>query len=116
MKNKIPEIKLDSNGDPTEEFLNFIKNYIPDSNFPISKFIRLLKEVWRMPESQIEVIIDSEQNMELILHTGGWSCNESIINAILDNMYLTYGAMQYYQWNVGGHYRFKDKDDDYLTN
>lgn len=116
MKNKIPDIKLDDNADPTKELLEFIRTYIPDEFFPISKFLEVLKEVWWIPESQIEVTIDSEQNMELILHTGGWGGNESIINAILDNMYLTYGAMLYYQWNVGGHYRFKVKDDDYLTN
>jgi hypothetical protein len=116
MKNKVPDVKLDSDGYPTEEFLEFIKNYIPDSSFPISKFIELLKEVWWISDSLIEVIVDSEQNIELILHTGGWSGNKSIISAILDNMYLTHGAMRYYQWNVGGHYRFKVKDDDYLTN
>ena len=115
MKNKVPEIKL-IDGYPSSEFLGFIQQYIPDEDLPISRFLEILKEVWWMSDSQIEIIIDSQRNMELILHTGGWSGNESIINTMLDNMYLTYGAMQYYQWNVGGHYRFKVKDDDYLTN
>ena len=115
MNNKVPEIKL-IDGYPSSELLHFIATYIPDPSFPISNFIGLLKEVWWMSDRQLEITIDSERNMELILHTGGWNGNESIISAILDNMYLTYGAMQYYQWNVGGHYRFKVKDDDYLTN
>ena len=41
----------------------------------------------------------------LELHTGGWSGNESLIYALLNNQ--MFKVMWYYQWNRGGHYRFE---------
>lgn len=42
----------------------------------------------------------------LELHTGGWSGNEEIINALLAN-YMAVAVLGYKQWNTGGHYKFE---------
>ena len=41
----------------------------------------------------------------LELHTGGWSGNESLIYALLNNQ--MFNIMWYSQWNRGGHFRFE---------
>ena len=43
--------------------------------------------------------------IKLELHTGGWSGNEDIINALLKNQ--MFKILWYYQWNRGGHYKFE---------
>ena len=43
--------------------------------------------------------------INLELHTGGWSGNEDVINALLKN--TMFKIMWYSQWNRGGHYRFE---------
>jgi len=43
--------------------------------------------------------------VKLELHTGGWSGNEDIINALLKNQMFT--MLWYSQWNRGGHYKFE---------
>lgn len=43
--------------------------------------------------------------LHLELHTAGWSGNEDIINALLENRMFT--ALWYKQWKTGGHYWFE---------
>ncbi len=43
--------------------------------------------------------------IKLKLHTGGWSGNELLIDALLSNQ--MFKMMWYCQWNRGGHYRFE---------
>lgn len=43
--------------------------------------------------------------IKLELHTGGWSGNELLIEALLQNQ--MFKIMWYSQWNRGGHYRFE---------
>lgn len=43
--------------------------------------------------------------LEVELHTGGWSGNEDIINALLENKHFS--MCWYSKWEKGGHYYFE---------
>jgi len=103
----IPEL-LDKDGYPTDEFLQFIRDYKP-SQMPIMEFIELIRESWWHNEWGVVLKREYKGSRMLQLHTGGWSGNESIIDAILSNIYLTQFAMRYIMWTRGGHYCFKIK-------
>lgn len=42
--------------------------------------------------------------LHLELHTGGWSGNEDLINAIMENEWFK--RLWYAEWRRGGHYKF----------
>lgn len=106
----IPEVLLDNEGYPTDEYLYFIENYVPDKSLPILKFVEeVLQEGWWMAPRQFVLYKQSRWKYKLTLHTGGWSGNEDIISAILSNIYLTNFSMNYVMWKVGGHYYFEIK-------
>lgn len=54
--------------------------------------------------------------LHLELHTGGWSGNESLINAVLRNRMIT-AVLNYRMWRAGGHYyfEFNPKSNGFLT-
>lgn len=96
---------LDEEGYPTDEFLNYIKNWKSETS-DVFELVSLIEEAWWMKDMGFKL----EKN-KLTLHTLGWSGNESIIDAILSNIYLIYSSMRYEQWNAGGHYIFEVKID-----
>lgn len=57
------------------------------------------KKVWSKERLHNKPVIKLE------LHTGGWSGNEDIINALLKNQ--MFKMLWYYQWNRGGHFIFE---------
>lgn len=108
---KIPFNFLDNQGYPTEEFLQFIKDYKPDNSLPILKFIKdILFKSWWMSDCCFKLHRKYKSIQKLELHTGGWSGNEELINAIKANIYLTHFKMQYVMWKTGGHYYFEITD------
>jgi hypothetical protein len=89
---------------PTEEELDKIRNYdtIKDS---IEEFINFLKEKWEYADCGYFTRNYSYNEIELELHTGGWSGNEDIIAALQENRLFW---MFYWQKSErGGHYYFK---------
>ena len=105
---KLPEYLLDREGYPTDEWLQFIKDYKPDESLPILTFIReFLINGWWMSDWGIKIHRQYKKIIKLELHTGGWSGNEDIIEAILSNIYLTHFSMKYIKWLAGGHYYFE---------
>ena len=103
----LPYTLLDEDGYPTEEYLTFIKNYIPDESLTILQFIEnVLPEGWWTPDWGVKL---SKNKRKLELHTGGWSGNEEIIGAIRSNIYLTNFHMSYAMWKAGGHHYFDIK-------
>lgn len=106
-QNEIPEILLTENGYPTEEWLEFIKNFVPDNIFTIKKFIDLLQDGWNKEVGSIKLPGKYNCTQKLELHTGGWSGNEEIMEAILSNINLTDLVMKYKKWERGGHYYFE---------
>lgn len=100
--------QLDSEGYPTEDFLNFLKGYKGER--PIGEVVQIILNNWYYDWYQLEDVEDGKRTLQL--HTGGWSGNEDIISSILSNHWLTHGKMKYVQWNRGGHYRFEIKWED----
>jgi len=98
---------LDDEGYPTEQWLQYIREFEPDENFGIIPFVYLLSEGWWMPEWGYRFTMQYRGKRKLELHTGGWSGNEDVINAILSNINLTHIHMKYMKWIRGGHYYFE---------
>ena len=103
---RIPDILLDNGGYPTDEFLKFIKYYKPN-NMPILEFIEILCNGWYFGDWGYKLHRKYAGKRKFELHTGGWSGNETTIEAILSNIYLTHFTMSYVKWYAGGHYYFE---------
>ena len=100
-----PDVLLDVNGYPTEEWLEFIRNYIPDNSLPLLKFVsEILPYGWYMADWGFVLHRKYKGKIKLELHTGGWSGNEEVISAILSNKWLTHFKMQYVMRKAGGQY------------
>ncbi|HBE41221.1 MAG TPA: hypothetical protein DDW27_08465 [Bacteroidales bacterium] len=102
----VPDTLLDIGGYPTDEYLEFIRDYEP-KQMPVFEFVdTILRNGWYFDDWGFVLHRKYKGKRKLELHTGGWSGNEEIIDVILSNMYLTYFEMRYVMWRVGGHYYF----------
>ena len=97
---------LDGAGYPTDEFLDFIRNYTPET-MPILDFVEILCNGWYFGDWGYKLHRKYGGKRKFELHTGGWSGNEDTIAAVLSNFYLTHHIMQYVKWLIGGHYYFE---------
>lgn len=102
----IPKVKLDDEGYPTDEYLKFIRDYKHDT-MPILELVNIIQEGWYFGDWGFKLGRKYKGIRKLELHTGGWSGNESTINEIINNIWLTYFEMKYVEWHTGGHYYFK---------
>jgi len=97
---------MDDGGYPTEEFLDFVKQYEPDESLPVMDFIeKVISTAWMHRGFKLHRKYRGIRKLEL--HTGGWSGNEETIGAITSNIYLTHFKMKYVMWRTGGHYYFE---------
>lgn len=103
---RIPDILLDNEGYPIDEFLKFIKYYTPE-RMPILNFIEILCDGWYFGDWGYKLHRKYAGKRKFELHTGGWSGNEATIEAVLSNIYLTHFTMRYVKWFTGGHYYFE---------
>ena len=108
----------DKDGYPTKEELNKIKDWSLDSLIedPLS-LIRYIGKLWFYPDriviQETEDPIMNRKEYSLYLSTGGWSGNESIIEALAKNIFW---QMYWVKTEVGGHYWFKIfKIENYYT-
>ena len=62
-----------------------------------------LEESWHIPDWGI--CIEEGWSPTLFLHTGGWSGNEEIIGALMDNQ--MFWTMYWESSRRGGHYEFR---------
>jgi len=107
-QNHLPDVLLDVNGYPTEEWLQFIRNYKPNESLPLTKFVsEILPNGWYMAEWGLVLHRKYKGKRKLELHTGGWGGNEIVISEIKSNMYLTHFKMRLVKWKIGGHYYFE---------
>ena len=67
--------------------------------------IEFLKEIWHWPDWG--VVCTGTRSMKLVLHTGGWSGNESIVQALEEN--LMFFTLFWLRSDRGGHYYFRIK-------
>jgi len=113
MWDSLPEKLLDLEGYPTEDWIEYIKNYKPDESLPLIRFVdSVLIDGWWMSDWGFKLHKKYKGKRKLELHTGGWSGNEEVIEAIISNIYLTNCYMRYVMWRTGGHYYFEIIDNN----
>lgn len=106
---KYPEELFDQDGYPTQEALDYIRNWQVGGEYWCKSMYRELidyiKSIWTYNDA-IE-----EENGLLEIHTYGWSGNEDIV----DELYKTdLWLMKFRAKQSGGHYYFKlDSDSEY---
>jgi hypothetical protein len=91
---------LDANGYPTDAALEKIASYDFGKDFRagIVGLVTLVTELWHWGDTQYKW-----DGVNLELHTGGWSGNEDIINALMGTMLW---HMFWQKSERGGHYYF----------
>ena len=107
------DFNLDDDGYPTEEFIDFIKKF-DAKTMSIFDFIELWRANWWMPDWGFHIKRKYKGIVRILVSTGGWSGNEETISAIKSNFWLRQ-LLGYYQWNTGGHYKFRIKIDRFDT-
>lgn len=94
---------LDDDGYPTEEALNAITQWDITNNeevFELWEFCRLL---WSYPDRwDCYREEDDDYGEWFAFSTGGWSCNESVVVALEEN--IMYNAILWRSSSKGGHY------------
>ena len=103
----LPAVLLDDDGYPTEEYLKFITDFTHET-MPIIDFVLgVLQDGWYFGDWGFKLGRKYKGIRKLELHTGGWSGNEDVIHAIINNFWLTHFKMKYVKWCTGGHYYFE---------
>ena len=102
----LPDDLLDEHGYPTEEWLEYIRGFRPETPADIEEFVADLRTGWWMPDWGIVLRRRRSGQRALELHTGGWSGNEEIVEAITGNFMICH-MLGYYMWRRGGHYYFR---------
>jgi hypothetical protein len=95
---------MDEYGYPTEETLELIRNW-PYTDF--NGLMDFVISLWQYPDyvEDIKVINDFDKEVrEVNISTGGWSGNEEIIGALMEN--TMFWIMCWQISKRGGHYRF----------
>lgn len=96
---------LDPQGYPTEESLETIRTWVPNKTGTHQEFRDYCGQLWHWPEMwDRERDTDSMDQEIFSVVTGGWSGNESIIEAIQENTIMW--TLLWYQSTRGGHYLF----------
>lgn len=103
-KIKLPEILIDDEGQPSEQFLDWIKNYDIVKN-GVDNLLSVIFENWMYKDQAYKYKRIYKGFRILELHTIGWSSNEAIIDALEQNniFFLAY----WFKSEKGGHYYFK---------
>lgn len=101
-------MKLDEDGYPTEELLDYIATYdiIKGSSLEL---MQLVYNYWfyDYPYKQYYQYA-SRREWVYTMSTGGWSGNESLIHALQENQ--LWWIMNWHSSRRGGHYEFYVKD------
>jgi hypothetical protein len=110
---KIPKYLYDWKGRPTNEWIEFLKNYKPSYKLPIWYFVfDILRHGWYYDDDGFEVTKKKEGLYKLKLITNGVKNNEIIIKAIKSNKHLTDSDdMRLVLERPDGHYFFEFKVD-----
>jgi len=101
---------MDEDGYPEDEVLNFIKSYNLAKEKTVDKLLEVIKENWNYADIKYFTMrkgkdVLGDPCMKLQLHTGGWSGNESIIDAIQNGKFPTLWIF-WTKSKAGGHYYF----------
>ena len=86
---------------PTEEQIKYIKEFDLLKK-PVSELLDFIESIWEYGDWGFK-----KEPHKLELHTGGWSGNEDIIEALMHN--FIFWSMYWNQTHRGGHYYFDDE-------
>ena len=98
---------LDEDGYPTDEVLNIITKW--DYAQGWRELFELVESIWWSADWGFRVE-ETETHINYDMSTGGWSGNESIIRALLENYFCWHSTWQ--QSRKGGHYIFQIKKEN----
>ena len=94
---------FDSSGDPTEETLAAIENWVPDFNDrsgPWTALMDYVKKTWNTDYGAIYEEQDEDGKPLICFVTGGWSANEGTQGAM--DRHLLFRAMNWHSSYRGG--------------
>ena len=99
----------DSDGYPDEEDLDHIKQWEPCTTEGLLSLFRFIQGLW-WPDDHYFIIdkriskdrISKARYRRVVIHTVGWSGNESLMSALQDNWIAW--TLTWEQSNRGGHY------------
>lgn len=94
-------------GYPEEKDLKLIREWDHNDIFNLLEYLYDCWHFqdWGFKQKWSNEIIHQKPVLFVELHTGGWSGNESLITALLQNKFIR--AFWYKQWTRGGHYKFE---------
>lgn len=96
-----PEVELDCDGYPTEEFLEYIRGFSAADIDDLDGYLAVLQAGWWQAEWGFKY--EGPNHETLHLHTGGWSGNEDTISALQNTMFW---GLYWQESRRGGHYTF----------
>lgn len=96
---------FDADGYPSEETLELIRNWDCNNSKDIFEFIHQIWMFDMWTETKKYNSLGEVTLHEYHISTGGWSGNESIIEALQKN--FIFWMRYWYQTNKGGHYIFR---------
>lgn len=89
---------LNKDGYPTQEALLEVARF--DAVKDVDGYINLIESLWKYPDRFVL------KGNKLYMSTGGWSGNESVIEAMRQNFFFFFAHTQ---WKRGGHFWFSLK-------
>lgn len=112
--NRLTDDMLDDDGYPTDTALDIIREWTFQMNQ--KELFEFIKSIWWMPDwgwKECEVIdeVTNEKSYAYYISTGGWSGNESIIQAMQENKWM-FWTLTWQQSRRGGHYIFQLRKED----
>ena len=103
------DFELEEDGYPTEETLEEISNWQISKDF--HELMYFVQDQWHWGESQysekVTESFDDNKEVTYCFLTGGWSGNESIIEALEQN--FVFWSLHWHSSKRGGKYKFKIK-------
>lgn len=93
----IPEPTKDADGYPSDESLKIIEKWDLVKR-PVYELLDFAEPLWEYPDRFVRT------HRTLYLSTGGWSGNESIVEALQKN--FIFWMMYWFKTQRGGHYWF----------
>jgi hypothetical protein len=99
---KRPDAVYDMSGYPSNQALRFIKKY-DTLKEPVIDLVNFIIQIWHFQEWGVKF-----RGRKLQLHTGGWSGNEEIIGAMMDN--AMFWGLCWEKSERGGHFWFELPD------
>ena len=103
---------LDKDNYPTDIFIEYIETFSDKKDIDFKTLLKYIETAWQYKDMFV-ISRKYKGKRKLKMVTGGWSGNEMIINAILNNIYLTHFYMKYVKWETGGKYYFEINERQY---